>query len=162
MLTEGKRMTVEEYSPNVQSSSNSNSSVVVHPPPSPLSEAIKRSKITLTPDDQYLIKANSGNFLREQSLVEHDPDRSRNHKMLQKPSNSNIFLGNTIMSSDPSAPIISEILPDEPHTTRHDDRDNEVYYELEPTDPESKPQIEKLKRSVSRQDTTLRKIQKYK
>ena len=60
MLTEGKRMTVEEYSPNVQSSSNSNSSVVVHPPPSPLSEAIKRSKITLTPDDQYLIKANSG------------------------------------------------------------------------------------------------------
>ena len=63
MLTEGKRMTVEEYSPNVQSSSNSNSSVVVHPPPSPLSEAIKRSKITLTPDDQYLIKANSGKFL---------------------------------------------------------------------------------------------------
>ena len=63
------------------------------------------------------------------------------------------------MSSDPSAPIISEILPDEPHTTRHDDRDNEVYYELEPTDPESKPQIEKLKRSVSRQDTTLRKVQ---
>ena len=62
MLTEGKRMTVEEYSPNVQSSSNSNSSVVVHPPPSPLSEAIKRSKITLTPDDQYLIKANSGKF----------------------------------------------------------------------------------------------------
>lgn len=59
MLTEGKRMTVEEYSPNVQSSSNS---VVVHPPPSPLSEAIKRSKITLTPDDQYLIKANSGKF----------------------------------------------------------------------------------------------------
>ena len=43
---------------------------------------------------------------------------------------------------------------------KHDDRDNEVYYELEPTDPESKPQIEKLKRSVSRQDTTLRKIQK--
>ena len=85
MLTEGKRMTVEEYSPNVQSSSNSNSSVVVHPPPSPLSEAIKRSKITLTPDDQYLIKANSGNFLREQSMVEYDPDLSRNHKMLQKP-----------------------------------------------------------------------------
>ena len=66
------------------------------------------------------------------------------------------------MSSDPSAPIISEILPDEPHTTKHDVvNDNEVYYELEPTDPESKPQIEKLKRSVSRQDTTLRKIQKY-
>ena len=64
------------------------------------------------------------------------------------------------MSSDPSAPIISEILPDEPHvshTTKHD-IDNEVYYELEPTDPESKPQIEKLKRSVSRQDTTLRNI----
>ena len=68
MLTEGKRMTVEEYSPNVQSSSNSNSSVVVHPPPSPLSEAIKRSKITLTPDDQYLIKANSGNFLKRTVL----------------------------------------------------------------------------------------------
>ena len=66
------------------------------------------------------------------------------------------------MSSDPSAPIISEILPDEPHTTKHDVvNDNEVYYELEPTDPESKPQIEKLKRSVSRQDTTLRKIQKF-
>jgi len=125
MLTEGKRMTVEEYSPNVQSSSNSGS-VVLHPPPSPLSEAIKRSKITLTPDDQYLIKANSGN---------------------------------TIMSSDPSAPIISEILPDEPHSTKHDVvNDNEVYYELEPTDPESKPQIEKLKRSVSRQDTTLSSI----
>lgn len=62
MLTEGKRMTVEEYSPNVQSSSNSGS-VVLHPPPSPLSEAIKRSKITLTPDDQYLIKANSGKLL---------------------------------------------------------------------------------------------------
>ena len=81
MLTEGKRMTVEEYSPNVQSSSNS---VVVHPPPSPLSEAIKRSKITLTPDDQYLIKANSGNFflfLRKSHPVEHYLGRSRNHKM---------------------------------------------------------------------------------
>ena len=63
MLTEGKRMTVEEYSPNVQSSSSSNQGVVVHPPPSPLSEAIKRSKITLTPDDSYLIKANSGIYL---------------------------------------------------------------------------------------------------
>lgn len=134
MLTDGsKRMSAEEYTPN--SSSSFDAPNIIVPPDSPLSEAIKRARLPLDNSSDYLIKDS----------------------------------GNTIMSSDPSAPIISDVTDDkEPQVQPHVTEPAEEYFDLEPTRQQqqqhhqtndtSQPTIMTIKRSMSRQDTTLSSI----
>jgi len=104
---------------------------IIVPPDSPLSEAIKRARLPLDDGNDYLIKDS----------------------------------GNTIMSSDPSAPIISDVTDDKtdqikPHVTEP----AEEYFDLEPSKNQqenstnSQFTISTIKRSMSRQDTTLSSI----
>merc|ERR1712176_286445 len=129
MLTDGStRITADEYTPK----NSFDTPNIIVPPDSPLSEAIKRARLPLDDSNDYLIKDS----------------------------------GNTIMSSDPSAPIISDVTDDktdqikQPHVTEP----AEEYFDLEPSKSQqdnstnSQHTITTIKRSMSRQDTTLSSI----
>lgn len=126
MITDGKRLNIEEYmSPSSSNFSKQKNNTIlpdsIHPPESPLSQALKRANIPMisTSEDQYFVNQATG--------------------------------------TNVEGPVISEI------------PENEIYYDLEPTPntsggikiKEEVPQtdsVSKIKRSMSRQNTTLSSI----
>ena len=121
MLTDGsKRMSADEYTPNSTSydqvsfrkfsifgslqifkKKNQSQPNIIVPPDSPLSEAIKRARLPIDSGDKYLIKRDPG---KTSVFFFHFSSKLLKNLITK-------LLG-TIMSSDPSAPIISDVTDD--------------------------------------------------